>query len=152
MSNVAGGGESNFRVVRAGEMQELLDLVRGDVGEDAAVGRGVEEPVGARGGVQAVRAEARDVDDAADGSGLDQPGGGSGRRHLEPLREIDGPDAPGFRDCLAQAAQFVAGQAAGLVDHHVLAVAHGGDGKLGAAIGASGDEHEVDGVVPQNRL
>jgi hypothetical protein len=54
MARLDGTGDDG-RLVRAGEEQELVDLVRGDVGEDAAIGR-ARELVGPDGAVEAVRA------------------------------------------------------------------------------------------------
>ena len=42
---MADAGGCDLGILRAGEMQELVDLMRGDIGEDAAEIPPVEEPV-----------------------------------------------------------------------------------------------------------
>ncbi len=49
----------DLRLRRAREMQELVDLVRGDVGQDAAIGRRIEEPAGPDRSVEDDAAQAR---------------------------------------------------------------------------------------------
>ncbi len=65
----------------AGVVEELVDLMGADVAEDAAVLYGVPEPVGAAAASASVavalndlvRGDVDGLDDAADGSGLDEP-------------------------------------------------------------------------------
>ena len=81
---------------RAGEVQELIGLVRCDVAEDAAELRLVEEPRRPRLHVDAVRAEADGLDDLADRAGLDELRGLDRRAILEALAVHDRVDAAGL--------------------------------------------------------
>ena len=93
--------------VGAGEPEELVDLVAGDVGEDAAGPVPVVEPVGpalAAGEMGAVAlavgAEAQGLHDPADPTGADQLAGLDRAAHLEPLGERHRPEPAGLRDRL----------------------------------------------------
>ena len=77
-------------------MEELVDLVRADVGQDAATLGRIEEPGGAQVAVEPVRAEAHGLDDAADRARPDQLRRPGHRPHLEALGEVDRPDPPGL--------------------------------------------------------
>jgi hypothetical protein len=65
MADIADGARDDPRGPRSGEVKELIDLMGGDVVEDAAVGRPVEEPVRPDGPVQPMRPEPGRVNDAA---------------------------------------------------------------------------------------
>src|SRR5208283_2643867 len=90
----------------AGVEQELVDLVRTDVAEDAAVLVGIPEPSGsgrAAAGVamalnNLVGGDVDGLDDLADGTLLDQLACVHGSLHLEPLAVHDSVDAAGFGD------------------------------------------------------
>ncbi len=81
---------------RAGEVQELVALVRGDVAQDAAVALALEEPVRPRVVAQRVRAEAHGLHDAADRAFGDEATRLFGGAVLEALGEADREDAPGL--------------------------------------------------------
>jgi hypothetical protein len=66
VAEVAGLRRKNTGGCGIGEVQELLDLMRADIADDAAGDGAVEEPGGARRGPHLVRAETRRLDDAAD--------------------------------------------------------------------------------------
>src|SRR5262245_15295023 len=78
-------GGYHFRLGGAREEEELIRLVRGDVGEDSPVLRPLEEPRRATGRIEPVRSEARGVDDPADGPRADQLPRPHGGGILEPL-------------------------------------------------------------------
>ena len=107
----------------AGEEQELLDLVRGDVGQDAAVARALEEP-GRRGwlrrrcGPRPMVCITSPIAPARPARRRD--GGG----HLEVLGVEDREDAAGLGLDPPQLGELVQRRHARLVEHHVLAVAH----------------------------
>ena len=63
---------NHVRVGRAGQVEKLIDLVRGDVTEDASSARAFKEPGWAQMAVDPVRSEAREVHDLADRAGLNQ--------------------------------------------------------------------------------
>ena len=139
-----------LRVRRAREVQELVDLVRGEVAEDAAGAGGLEEPGRARGPVEAVRAKAGQVHDVADRTRLDQLGGTGHRPDFETLREVDGPDPSGLRLDPFHLPELLRRGDPGLVHHHVLPPAHGPGGDAGPLVGYRRRDDEVDaGVVEQ---
>ena len=86
----------HFCLGAAGEEQELLDLMRADVAQDAAVAGLLIEPVRPLVVADAVRSETDGRDNAADGAGLDQVGGGDGRRLRVVLGIADREDAAGL--------------------------------------------------------
>ncbi len=112
----------------------------------------LEEPVGPRAAVQAMRAEARGLHDAADRPGLDELRRPGHRRHLETLGEVDRPDAA--RRLLRGPDRVELGlrDHARLVDHHVLAVAHGRDRDVGALARNAGRDDQLHLRVVQQRL
>ena len=129
-------------------MQELVDLMRADVAEDAAEALAVEEPVRAGLEVLLVRAEADGLDHAADRAVGDQLGGARDGGNLEAFGKIDGPDAAGSARAFLDGVELFEGGAAGFVDHDVLAGLHRLDGERGAIGGNGGDQDHVDvGVV-----
>ena len=129
---------------RAGEEEELVELVRGDVAEDAAVALLLEEPGGPGLRVHPVRPEADGLDDLADGAGLHQ----LARLHrgpvLEPLAVDDRVDAARLRLHPPHLGQLLERRHAGLVDHEVLAVAHDLDAERRALVRDRGAGHELD--------
>src|SRR4051812_40438140 len=89
--------------VGAGEEEELVDLVAGDVSQDAAGPFPVIEPVGSAGtpgevGTVAlpVRTEPEGLHDLADPAGPDELACLDRTAHLEPLREGHRPEAAGL--------------------------------------------------------
>ena len=140
----------------AGEPQELVDLVAGDVGEDAAGAGRVVEPVGptcAAGQVGAVafpvRTQSQGLDDLADPPGADQLAGPDRAAHLEPLGEGDRPEPPGLGHRPLELGELVEGDAPRLVGHDVLAVTQRLDGDRTAAVRHRCGDDQVDRRVLQ---
>ena len=88
----------NARVGRPREQQELVNLVRRDVHQDAAKLSGLEKPCGPDCGVQAVRPHAQRLHRLANGSCPDQIQCMLHRRHQMALGEADGKDTSCFGD------------------------------------------------------
>jgi hypothetical protein len=59
---IGNAGQRDLGIGRPGEKQELVDLVAGDIGQDAAIGVPVEEPVRPRVPVQPVRPDPQGLD------------------------------------------------------------------------------------------
>ena len=78
-------GQRDLGVISAGEIQELVDLVAGKIGQDATVGIPVEKPVGSRRAVQPVRADADGLNDPPDGTLRHKLGSAGDGGHLEPF-------------------------------------------------------------------
>ena len=72
MGAIGDGRADDLGVERIGEEQELLALMRGNVGQDAAGALARIEPVGPRQVLQLVRTETDGVDDLADRARCDQ--------------------------------------------------------------------------------
>jgi hypothetical protein len=101
---MAGPGGHDLGIVRAGEMQELVDLMRGDIGQDAAEPGLVEEPAGPDRAVEPMRPESDRLHDAPDRSVRDQFAGDDGRGNDEALGEADREDAAGLRHAASTSA------------------------------------------------
>ncbi len=81
---------------RAGEEQELVDLVRTNVADDATVALVVEEPGRPLRGINSVRPQPNGLHDSAYSPGLYQFPGSDSRTVVEPFAVHDGVDAPGM--------------------------------------------------------
>ncbi len=99
----------------------------GDVAQDAAIARALEEPVGARIVVEGMGAQPHRVDHLADGALGDQIAGLDGGAHLEMLGIEHAIDAPGLALHPPDLVELGKAGHARLVGEHILAVAHGGD-------------------------
>ncbi len=131
-------------------MQELVDLVRADVGEDAARPRGLEEPGRPQMPVQPMWAEPDGLHDPAECPRPDQFGCARHRPDLEPLGEVDRPDPPGLALHLPYLGELRRRDHARLVDHHVLGVAHRLDRDLGPLDRDAGGHDQLHlGVLEQ---
>ncbi len=149
---IGNGGGHDLNLGRTREEHELVDLVAGNVGDDTTVGFALEEPLRANLAVQAVRAKADSLDDAADGALRNEFSSLGHAWDFEALGEIHGPDALGLCHRLAQAVELFECGATGLVGHDILAGFHGGNREIGALGGNIGDHDEIDGAVSQQRL
>ena len=109
---------------RACEVEELIDLVRPDVRENAAVQLRIPEPRGAIRGMNAVRPKADGLNDGTDRSRSNQLGGANGGAALEPFTVDHGIDTTRRGLDLPDLGELVERCRAGLVDHVVLAVTH----------------------------
>src|SRR5882672_917212 len=98
--------------------------MRPDVAEDPAIARLVPEPVRPVGRMDAVRAEPDGLDDATDGSRLDELPGLHRRAVLETLAVHDRVDPFRLRLYSAGLRQLFESGDARLVGHVVLAVLH----------------------------
>ena len=132
--DVAGLRRDHLRLRRSGEEQELIELVRADVADDAAVALAIEEPRRTRLRVHAMRPEPDGLDDAADRAGVDQLAGLDGRPVLVALAVEDRVDAPGLGLDAAHLGQLLERRHARLVGHEVLAVAHDLDAERRALV------------------
>ena len=150
MGPIGDGRRDHFGLERIGEEQELLALVAGDVAEDAAVARALEEPGRALVVADSVGAEAGGVDDLADGAGLDQFARLHRAARFVVLGIEHGEDAAGLGLHVPERAQFVERDHARLVGHHVLAMPHGGSGNFGAVAGDGRSQYQRDGRVLEN--
>lgn len=134
---VRGARRQNLRILGAGEKQELFALVRGDVDQHPAIVRPVEKPIGPVWLAQPMRTKAGRVDHLADHSGLDQIACLHCAGRLEMFRIEDGNDPLRFRLDLSHRFQLLKRRHARLVQHHILAMTHGGNSDLGA-VGGNG--------------
>src|ERR1700751_3270019 len=106
-----------------------------DVAENAAILHWIPEPVRTAtasacvSGVldDLVRSDIDGLDDAADGSGLDEVACFDGGFDLEALAVHDGVDFFGFGDGFADGGEGFEGGDAGVVAENVFAVLHGAD-------------------------
>src|SRR3984893_13171797 len=64
------GRGCHFGILCAGEEEELLDLVRGDISEDAAITLALEEPTGSGSSVDAMWAQPNGIPNRANCAGL----------------------------------------------------------------------------------
>ena len=79
----------NFGIVRTGQIEELVDLMRGDVGQYSAIGRLVKKPVGPCGQVQPMRAKTNGLNHCANGTFGNQLCGAGDSGNLETFGKID---------------------------------------------------------------
>ena len=142
MRDVLRTRERDLGVGHAGEHQELVDLVRGDVDEDAAVLRLVVEPRVAQRAVLAVRPEAHGLHDVADRAVAHEVQRARHRPYLEALGEVHRPDALRLLLHATHGIQLLERGDARLVGHEVLAGAHRLDRVLRTIAGdrRAGDE------------
>jgi hypothetical protein len=118
----------NFGVFRSRVEEELVDLVRADVAEDAAVLVGVPEPLGAAGSAACVAMPLNDLmgrnvdglNDFADGALLDEHAGINSGFHFKALAVHDAVDALGLGDGFAHFGKLLEGGDAGLVGEKSL--------------------------------
>ncbi len=139
----AHGRREHLGIAGAGEREELVDLVRADVDEDAAVGRGIEEPRRPVLQVQGVRPETDRVHDLADPSLFDDPLGAEHRRRAESLAEDHEIPATGLALHVAYGRELRGRGDARLVGDHVLAGAHRVDRDLRAFARNCGGHHDI---------
>ena len=140
----------HLRRVGSGEEQELVELVRGDVAQDAAVALLLEEPRRPRLGGHPVGTEADRLDDPADGARLDQLAGLDRRPVLEPLAVEDRIDALRLRLHAAHLCELLEGRHPRLVHHEVLAVAHDLEAERGPLVGDGSAHDELDLWIVQD--
>ena len=109
-----------------------------------------EEPVGAQVAIEPVRAEADRLHHPPDRARLHQLRRAGHRPHLEALREIDRPDAPGLPLQVHDVGELGRGDHGRLVDHDVLAVTHRLERDLGPLRGDRGGHDQLDlGILEQ---
>ncbi len=143
-------GRDDLDIERAGEEQELLELVRGDVGQDAAIAGPLEEPVRPRLGVEAVRPEPDGVDHLADRPGLHQLARLHGRPGLEMLGVADRVDPAGLGLHPPHLGQLLQRGHARLVGEIVLAGLHHGDAERRPVGRDAGGGDQLDRRVVQD--
>ena len=146
-------GRDHFGLERAGEEQELLALVRGDVGEDAAVARALEEPVRAasaafrRCGPRPTVCTTLPIAPAAPAR---PPSRSRGSRNARSSRSSRSGRSRPARGGARRAAR--AWSTPGLSTHHVLAVAHRLDARAARARPESpAVTTSVDGAILEDR-
>ncbi len=137
------------RVGRAGERQELVDLVRCDVDEDAAVLRAIEEPRIAKRAVQPVRAQADGLHDVADRPVTHQLERARHGTNFEALGEVDGVDPARLALDGTHAIELLERRHARLVGHEILAGPHRLDRMRGAIARDRGTGDQLDRRVVQ---
>src|ERR1700726_815303 len=123
------GRGCHFGILRTGEEEELLDLMRGDISEDAAITLALEEPTGSGSLVDAVRAQPDGINNRADCASPHQLPGSHDAAHSEVLGMVDRIDALRFRLHTARFIELSQRGHAGLVRHEILAGAHNLDGQ-----------------------
>ena len=136
----------------AGNVQELLELVAADVGEDAAHAALVVEPRRARLVHQVVRRHDQHLQHAADGAAAHQLARLPGRRVVQPLAVVDQVLAAGRRHRGAGRGELAEGRERPLVGEVVLARRQHLPADGGARVGDGGGRHQADGGVGEDRL
>ena len=144
---------------RAGEPQELVDLMAGDVGENSAESIRVVEPVRAAGAAGqmfavslAVRTQPQGLHDLTDPSGAYQLARTGHATDLEALREGDRPEPTRLGHRVPDLVQLLECDTTRLVRNDVLAIAHRLDGDRCATVRDSRGDDQVDLVVVQELL
>src|SRR5262249_38841250 len=89
MIEISDLGREDIRPRRSGEEQELIDLVRCDVADDASIAFALKEPCGSSLRVHAMRSESYGLDDPADRHGLYEFAGSDRRLVLKALAVQD---------------------------------------------------------------
>ncbi len=159
--DVADRGVAHRGVQFAGDGKKLIDLMRGEVHQDAAGGGGIEEPIGAPLQVERVGARTDHVHHLTD-----RPRAGQANRLGcgpvgEPLGKEHGPAPPGSLDGVGDAFQVVDGGDAGLDAQHMLAALQccernggplggdaRGDDQIEVAVGEQLGQFDRPGVGP----
>jgi hypothetical protein len=144
------------RILSTGEPQELVDLVAGNVSDDASGPVAVVEPfrtspttreVGSI--TLPVRSESQSLYDASDPPLTDQLSGLDRAAHLEALRECDRPESTRLCDGLLDFVELIKRDTAGLVGDDVLAVRQGLDRDGGTSVGNRGCDDHVDSRIAE---
>jgi hypothetical protein len=131
-------------------VQELIDLMARDIGQDATIGSTLEEPTRPGRAVQPMRAQTHRLNHAAYGTATHQLVRHGDGGNFEPLGKIDGPDATGFLLYRTDLRQLLGRGATGFVDHHILSRTHCRDGQSGPIPWDGRDHHKCDiGAVEQ---
>src|SRR4029450_13222538 len=159
MRVVGDGAGDDFRLLGTGEPQELVDLVAGDIGDDAAGPVSVVEPVRTSRTTREVRAVSLPVGsksqrlyDLPDSPLSDQLSGFDRAAHLEALRKRDRPESTGLGDRLLDLLELIERDAPGLVGDDVLAVGQRLDCDGGTLVGNRGRDDYVDrGITERAR-
>src|SRR5215207_11048122 len=157
MGVVGDGAGDNLGLLCPGEPEELVDLVAGDVGDDAAGTVSVVEPVRTScttremGSVAlAVGSKSDGLHDPPDSPFSDQLSGFDRAAHLEALGKGDRPESTGLCDCLLDLVELIQRDTAGLVGDDVLAVSECFDRDGGTLVGNRGRDDDVDrGILEQ---
>ena len=142
----------HLRFVRTGKEQKLVELVRADVAQDAAVALQLEEPGRAILGIHAVGPQSDRLDDLSDCPGLNQFPGLHGRAVLEALAIEDRVDAARLRLDAAHLGQLIERRNAGFVGHEILAVPHHLDAQRRPLVRDRSAEDQLDRVVLEDLL
>src|SRR5262249_40605855 len=132
------------------EEEELIELVRGDVADDAAEIFSVPEPCRARARSDPMRAEADGLDDFADRPGFDQFAGFDGGRVLETLAIHARRHAFRLAMYAPRFGQLRKRSRARLVGHKILAMPHDADAERRAFIRYRGAYDQMNGFVFEN--
>jgi len=124
--------------------------MRPDVGEDSPGLLTPEEPFGRRALSRRCGPKAGDPDHASDRSGRDELARTYRATRPEMLGITDRIDSRGLTLDLAHLCKLRQRRHARLVDHEVLAVAHGRDAEIGALISNSSADDQCDAVIFQD--
>src|SRR5207248_10811353 len=109
------------------EVQEVVGLMRADVGDNAAVPLALEEPPRPMLDVQSVRSESHGLQDASDDARFDQLSGLDHAAVARALAVIDQVQPTGLTLNASGFLEHVQLGEAGLVAHEVLAMPHDAD-------------------------
>mmetsp|Transcript_29732 Transcript_29732/g.59118 ORF Transcript_29732/g.59118 Transcript_29732/m.59118 type:complete len:336 (+) Transcript_29732:3035-4042(+) len=133
----------DFGCLGPGEMQELVDLMHTDICQDAAVFLPIKEPIRSCGSVQPMGAQTCCVHNPANRALGNQCIRHRHAWHLEPLREIDGPDAACLSHSRLDGHKLIQVCAARLVRHHIVARLHRPDRQRGPFRRNGRDQRQV---------
>ncbi len=151
MGEIAHLRSDHFGSRRAGEEQEMVGLVRADVGQDAAVALARKRIPGRPGvRVQPMRPQPNGLQHAADGARRNQLARLDHGPVAQSLAEVDAVDAPGLALNAARVAQHIQRSKGGLVTDDVLAGAHRANPQGSAFVGNCRRGDQLDGRVLQN--
>ena len=114
-----------------GEGQKLIDLVGGNVNQDATKLGCLEKPIGPNGGIQSVRSDAQSLDGRANGTGVHHFQSFLHGRHNVPLRKANREHPTRLGRHFLHPQQLRRCGHAGFVHQHIFAMAHGGDSDIG---------------------
>ena len=137
-------------VAVAREVQELLCLVAPEVAQDPSVALALEEPRRPGGQAGPVQAHADDLQDAADGSLVDQLAGEHGAFHVQTLAEVDGVFSPRLLGHFLDLVKLRQGGERRFVREVILAVAHHPHPEGGVVARHRCPRHQVDARVLQD--
>ena len=149
---IGDGGVDDLRLAGAGVVQELLELMAADVGEDAARLFARPEPIGPAGRRAAVRPETDHLHHAADGAALDELPGAHGALHVQPLGVVDHVFPAGLGDLAPRGLELLEGGEGRLVGEVILARIHHAEAERAALVRHGGGGDELDLALLEHGL